>query len=108
MMKKLGLGHWTAIGFVLLVVIFAIVLWDLSNANRPHELKAVNLVTALVAIGCVVGVNVVRLTSVLWRARRSIDWRLARVSLVFLASIYCLLISISAVIVLTEYLSREL
>lgn len=104
MMKKLGLGQWTAIGFGLLAVTFAIALWDLSNANRPHELKAVNLVTALVAVGCVIGVIIVRRTTVMWRARRSMDWRVARVTLVFLASIYCLLITTATVIVVTEYL----
>ncbi len=92
----------TSIGYCLLVAVVAVAIWDLSNANRPHELKGMNLLMVLLAIGSAIGVKVALELWRFWRIRKSVQWRVSRLLLVGSAVIYLPLVAFLTTVVFAE------
>lgn len=83
-----SLARLTVAGFVLLGAVVAIVIWSLSNANKPHEIKGQEVVLALLAIGSAIAIKVIFELVKYWRIRHSVHWRLPRLMLVIAALMY--------------------
>lgn len=98
------LARFTGAGFLLLAVVVALAIWDLSNANRPHELKTTNFLMVLLAIGSAIGFKLVLELIQYWKIRKSVDWRLSRLMLIGAALMYIPLVAFLTTVVFTEAL----
>jgi len=63
-------GRLLLVGIVLAVAACALVIHDLSHANRPHELKLAPHVFALSVLGSIVGIRILVWLMRAWRERR--------------------------------------
>jgi hypothetical protein len=94
MMKTLA--KWTGAGYVLLAVMVSLMIWDLSNSNRPHELKMVTPALVLLAISSVIAVKLAMDLKKYWSLRKSVTWRLPRLMMVAATGMY---VSVVALVV---------
>ncbi len=95
------LANWTVIGYLLLG---AMVIWDLSHSNRPHELKMVSPVLVLLAISLAIAIKLAFELKKYWRMRRSVSWRLPRLMMVAATAIYVSVIVFFSVVMTWDYL----
>jgi hypothetical protein len=68
-------GKLAAVGYLFLVLGFALALHDLANSNRPHELTKMLYAYALAFVALVLCGFVIAALRRAWRARREVEFR---------------------------------